>query len=100
VLTASFSCHGLFAHAAAAAAAAAAGCRGEYGRLGIADRTGSSKLRPHKVRGLEGHTAVQVRRPTLASSAVPLQPRAVQHLCGWLSVVARQHSCSWLVVLA
>lgn len=36
--------------------------RGEYGRLGIADRTGSSKLRPHKVRGLEGHTVVQVRR--------------------------------------
>lgn len=26
-------------------------CRGEYGRLGIGDRTGSSKLRPHKVRG-------------------------------------------------
>jgi len=24
-------------------------CRGEYGRLGISDRTGSSKLRPHKV---------------------------------------------------
>jgi alpha-tubulin suppressor-like RCC1 family protein len=26
--------------------------RGEYGRLGIGDRTGSSKLRPFKVRGI------------------------------------------------
>ena len=36
--------------------------RGEYGRLGVGDRTGSSKLRPHPVRGLEGFTVVQVRR--------------------------------------
>jgi alpha-tubulin suppressor-like RCC1 family protein len=35
--------------------------RGEYGRLGVGDRTGSSKLRPHPVRGLEAHTIVQVR---------------------------------------
>mmetsp|Transcript_13602 Transcript_13602/g.29116 ORF Transcript_13602/g.29116 Transcript_13602/m.29116 type:complete len:631 (-) Transcript_13602:438-2330(-) len=34
--------------------------RGEYGRLGIGDRTGSSKLRPQLVRGLEGHRIVQV----------------------------------------
>ena len=35
--------------------------RGEYGRLGIGDRSGSSKLRPQKVRGLEAHKIVQVR---------------------------------------
>lgn len=35
--------------------------RGEYGRLGVGDRTGSSKLRPHEVRGLEAHTIVHVR---------------------------------------
>ncbi|KAI8473148.1 MAG: regulator of chromosome condensation 1/beta-lactamase-inhibitor protein II [Monoraphidium minutum] len=34
--------------------------RGEYGRLGVGDRTGSSKLRPHPVRGLEAFTIVQV----------------------------------------
>lgn len=34
--------------------------RGEYGRLGIGDRTGSTKLRPTKVRGLEGHKVIQV----------------------------------------
>eukprot|EP00197_Chlamydomonas_leiostraca_P014556 CAMPEP_0202864320 /NCGR_PEP_ID=MMETSP1391-20130828/4611_1 /ASSEMBLY_ACC=CAM_ASM_000867 /TAXON_ID=1034604 /ORGANISM="Chlamydomonas leiostraca, Strain SAG 11-49" /LENGTH=825 /DNA_ID=CAMNT_0049544055 /DNA_START=66 /DNA_END=2539 /DNA_ORIENTATION=+ len=34
--------------------------RGEYGRLGIGDRSGSSKLRPHKVRGLEEHCVVQM----------------------------------------
>ncbi|WIA13861.1 hypothetical protein OEZ85_002434 [Tetradesmus obliquus] len=44
--------------------------RGEYGRLGIADRTGSSKLRPHKVRGLEGHTVVQVAAGGTHSVAV------------------------------
>jgi alpha-tubulin suppressor-like RCC1 family protein len=36
--------------------------RGEYGRLGVGDRTGSSKLRPTAVRGLEEDTIVQVRR--------------------------------------
>ncbi len=35
--------------------------RGEYGRLGLGDRSGSSKLRPQKVRGLEAHVVVQVR---------------------------------------
>ncbi|KAF6250550.1 hypothetical protein COO60DRAFT_1465227 [Scenedesmus sp. NREL 46B-D3] len=44
--------------------------RGEYGRLGIADRTGSSKLRPHKVRGLEGHSVVQVAAGGTHSLAV------------------------------
>ena len=34
--------------------------RGEYGRLGLGDRLGSSKLRPHKVKGLEHHKIVQV----------------------------------------
>ena len=34
--------------------------RGEYGRLGIGDKTGSSKLRPKRVQGLEGHCIVQV----------------------------------------
>lgn len=35
--------------------------RGEYGRLGLGDRTGSSKLRPVKVKSaLEGHRVVQV----------------------------------------
>jgi alpha-tubulin suppressor-like RCC1 family protein len=33
--------------------------RGEYGRLGIGDRSGSSKLRPHRVRGLETVKVVQ-----------------------------------------
>ncbi len=40
--------------------------RGEYGRLGVGDRTGSSKLRPHKVVGLEGHLVVQVSSKTVA----------------------------------
>lgn len=40
--------------------------RGEYGRLGVGDRTGSSKLRPQPVRGLEAHTIVQVRASWLA----------------------------------
>jgi alpha-tubulin suppressor-like RCC1 family protein len=44
--------------------------RGEYGRLGIADRTGSSKLRPQKVRGLEGHTVAQVAAGGTHSLAV------------------------------
>lgn len=43
--------------------------RGEYGRLGIGDRTGSSKLRPHKVAGLESHTIIQVRRGGAAGVA-------------------------------
>ena len=33
--------------------------RGEYGRLGLGDRGGSSRLRPTRVRGLEGHCCVQ-----------------------------------------
>ncbi|KAI3428794.1 hypothetical protein D9Q98_007613 [Chlorella vulgaris] len=33
--------------------------RGEYGRLGLGDRTGSSKLRPQKVAALEGHRVVE-----------------------------------------
>eukprot|EP01025_Chloroclados_australasicus_P016188 TRINITY_DN18019_c0_g1_i2.p1 TRINITY_DN18019_c0_g1~~TRINITY_DN18019_c0_g1_i2.p1 ORF type:complete len:499 (-),score=79.40 TRINITY_DN18019_c0_g1_i2:435-1931(-) len=35
--------------------------RGEYGRLGLGDRKGSSKLRPQKVMGLEKHRVVQAR---------------------------------------
>ena len=34
--------------------------RGEYGRLGLADKTGSSKLRPAKIRTIEGAKMVQV----------------------------------------
>ena len=34
--------------------------RGEYGRLGLGDTTGSSRLRPQKVPGLEGHHVIQV----------------------------------------
>ncbi|MEW5298972.1 MAG: hypothetical protein WDW36_002037 [Sanguina aurantia] len=34
--------------------------RGEYGRLGLSDRTGSSKLRPQRVMGLAHHKVVQV----------------------------------------
>lgn len=33
--------------------------RGEYGRLGSGDHSGSSKLRPHRVKGLEQHRVVQ-----------------------------------------
>lgn len=33
--------------------------RGEYGRLGLGDRSGTSKLRPQKVRALEGHRVVE-----------------------------------------
>ena len=33
--------------------------RGEYGRLGLGDKSGSSKLRPAKVRGLEGLKVTQ-----------------------------------------
>ena len=29
--------------------------RGEYGRLGLGDRTGSSKLRPTRVKGMASH---------------------------------------------
>lgn len=35
--------------------------RGEYGRLGLSDPTGSSKLRAKRVASLEGHVVVQVR---------------------------------------
>ncbi|KAG1674128.1 hypothetical protein FOA52_015758 [Chlamydomonas sp. UWO 241] len=34
--------------------------RGEYGRLGLGDRSGSSKLRPVKMMGLAGHRVVQI----------------------------------------
>lgn len=34
--------------------------RGEYGRLGLGDKGGSSRLRPCKVKAIEGHTVVQV----------------------------------------
>ena len=47
--------------------------RGEYGRLGISDRTGSSKLRPQKVRGLEGHRIVQVRATEGRAVTGPLE---------------------------
>ncbi|KAL4428032.1 hypothetical protein ABPG75_002121 [Micractinium tetrahymenae] len=33
--------------------------RGEYGRLGLGDRTGTSKLRPQKVKALEGHRVIE-----------------------------------------
>lgn len=33
--------------------------RGEYGRLGLGDSSSSSKLRPCKLPGLEGHKIVQ-----------------------------------------
>ena len=33
--------------------------RGEYGRLGLGDKAGASKLRPTKVEGLEGHRVVE-----------------------------------------
>ncbi len=33
--------------------------RGEYGRLGLGDKSGASKLRPTKVEGLEGHCVVE-----------------------------------------
>jgi alpha-tubulin suppressor-like RCC1 family protein len=33
--------------------------RGEYGRLGLGDRAGSSRLRPQKVRALEGQRVVE-----------------------------------------
>lgn len=40
--------------------------RGEYGRLGLGDKGGSSRLRPCKVKAIEGHRVVQVlRRPLL-----------------------------------
>ena len=32
--------------------------RGEYGRLGLGDKSGSTRLRPHKVPGLEEHQVV------------------------------------------
>lgn len=34
--------------------------RGEYGRLGLGDKGGSSRLRPCKVKAIEGHRVVQV----------------------------------------
>lgn len=33
--------------------------RGEYGRLGLGDKSGSSKLRPQKLKGLEGHRVIE-----------------------------------------
>ncbi len=33
--------------------------RGEYGRLGLGDKSGASKLRPTKVEGLDGHCVVE-----------------------------------------
>lgn len=33
--------------------------RGEYGRLGLGDKNGASRLRPTKVEGLEGHRVVE-----------------------------------------
>eukprot|EP00210_Caulerpa_lentillifera_P006549 g6254.t1 len=33
--------------------------RGEYGRLGLGDKTGSSRLQPHLVPGLEAHFIIQ-----------------------------------------
>ena len=35
--------------------------RGEYGRLGLGDRSGSSRLRATLVKAMEGHSVVQVR---------------------------------------
>jgi len=34
--------------------------RGEYGRLGLGDKGGSSRLRPCKVKAIESHRVVQV----------------------------------------
>ena len=34
--------------------------RGEYGRLGLGDKGGSSRLRPCKVKAIEDHRVVQV----------------------------------------
>lgn len=34
--------------------------RGEYGRLGLNDPTGSSRLKPNLITGLHGHRVVQV----------------------------------------
>ena len=33
--------------------------RGEYGRLGLGDKGGSSRLRPCKVKAMEGHKVIQ-----------------------------------------
>lgn len=35
--------------------------RGEYGRLGLGDRSGSSRLRATLVKAMEGHSVVQAR---------------------------------------
>ena len=35
--------------------------RGEYGRLGLGDRSGSSRLRATLVKAMEGHSIVQAR---------------------------------------
>jgi hypothetical protein len=37
--------------------------RGEYGRLGLGDRSGSSRLRATLVKAMEGHKVVQVAHP-------------------------------------
>ena len=46
--------------------------RGEYGRLGLGDKGGSSRLRPCKVKAIEGHRVVQV---LLASPHQPVSRR-------------------------
>ncbi len=38
--------------------------RGEYGRLGLGDRSGSSRLRATLVKAMEGHKVVQVGPPS------------------------------------
>ncbi len=53
--------------------------RGEYGRLGLGDRSGSSKLRPHKVRGLESHVVVQVRPTRVRVRVKGTRVRAVTY---------------------
>ncbi len=45
--------------------------RGEYGRLGLGDRTGSSKLRPTRVKGMANHRCT-LKPPRLASSCVQI----------------------------
>lgn len=57
--------------------------RGEYGRLGLGDRTGSSKLRPQKVRGLEHHRVVQasLRSSTFGAFSIDV-------LVCWLRCIA------------
>lgn len=42
--------------------------RGEYGRLGLGDRSGSSRLRAMQVKAMEGHCVVQVSNGILAGT--------------------------------